>query len=104
MPGGIHPPLDVIRTFPHPNYINPVVRDWTLAAGIIFLLILTVFIVCARLWARLAIQHNSGIDDVIIVLAMVRTLLNAFMVYLELVTDWSIADSNHWSCHLSHPG
>jgi hypothetical protein len=71
MPGGIHPPAAVFLAWPKPNYINPELRDWSLGAAIVILLSLTVTIVCARLWARIIIQRNAGIDDTIIVIAMV---------------------------------
>jgi hypothetical protein len=86
MPGGIHPPPDVYLAWPKPNYINPQLRDWTLAATVVILLCLTITIVCARLWARIVLQRNAGIDDAIIVVAMVwNSDLSRYLMIVSLI-------------------
>jgi hypothetical protein len=74
MPGGIHPPLEVILSWPKPNVVDPVRRDWMLPILTIVIFFVTLAVVTARLWARLVIHHNAGIDDALIVLAMVCSL------------------------------
>ena len=76
MPGGLYPPLSVIESWPQPNYINPVQRDWTVPVILIVLFFITLLIVCARLWARLIVGRNAGLDDLLIALAMVRWTLS----------------------------
>jgi hypothetical protein len=70
MGGGLHPPLSVIGTWT-PNYVNPVTRDWTFPAIIIFIYLLAFISVCLRVFARVVYMRNAGIDDVFIVLALV---------------------------------
>jgi hypothetical protein len=71
MPGGTHPPLTVILSWPNPNYVNPPRHGWGLTIGIVVISALAVLTVCARMWARLRLQKNGGIDDVFIVAALV---------------------------------
>lgn len=73
MPGGLHPPPEVIASWPAANHVDPIRRDWTLAILTIILFFLTLALVSARLWARFILQHNAGIDDAIIIIAMVPT-------------------------------
>lgn len=73
MPGGIHPPLSVIASWPTPNYVDPERRGWSVVVMCAVLWGLAMVILMMRLWARLVLQHNAGLDDLFIVLAMVRT-------------------------------
>jgi Na+/phosphate symporter len=84
MPGGSHPPLSVILSWPTPNYVDPVTRGWGDVILCVVLYALALFTVVARLWARLIIKHNAGLDDVMIVIAMVQVtgLLVDFMANL----------------------
>ena len=72
MPGGLHPPLSVIESWPPPNYLNPVTRGHGLSILCIILFIITPSIVGARLWARIIILRKPGLDDVLICFALVR--------------------------------
>ena len=71
MPGGTHPPLSVIGSWPNhsPNFER---RGWGIPIVVMVLFSISIAVVSARLWARLVIQRNSGIDDLFIVAAMVR--------------------------------
>lgn len=70
MPGGTHPPLSVIAQWPPPNYDGPITRSGLLPVIVVFT-VLSVCIVTARLVVRGVIQRNMGIDDWIIMVAMV---------------------------------
>jgi hypothetical protein len=72
MPGGTHPPLSVIESWPKPS-LNFERRGWGVPIAVIVLFVITATVVSARLWSRLVIQRNAGIDDICIVFAMVRT-------------------------------
>lgn len=72
MPGGLHPPLAVIASWPKPNFVDPEVRGNGLLVGSVILVTSAFLVVCGRLWSRLVILHQGGIDDVLIVVAMVR--------------------------------
>ncbi|OCK80245.1 hypothetical protein K432DRAFT_298128 [Lepidopterella palustris CBS 459.81] len=74
MPGGLHPPLSVIETWPIPNYVNPETRDWTVPVLLIVLFVVTFFVFCARMWARLVVGRNAGLDDALVAAAMIPLL------------------------------
>ncbi|KAF1816740.1 hypothetical protein P152DRAFT_135994 [Eremomyces bilateralis CBS 781.70] len=71
MPGGVHPPISVAKSWPQPNYINPETRGWGLVILVVVLYFVTFLIFTARLWARLKIAKNAGLDDALISVAMV---------------------------------
>jgi hypothetical protein len=69
-------PAEVVLAWPTPNYDDPVTRGSALMlvnAIFIGLVLITVF---ARLWTRLFITRWFGLDDVFVVLALVRTASN----------------------------
>jgi hypothetical protein len=74
MPGGIHPPLAVLEEWAKiGNPLHPTeTRGWGLAILCIVLYTLATVVVLARLWARFKVRQTSGLDDALIVLAMVR--------------------------------
>ena len=72
MPGGIIVPLSVIASWPSPNYVDPVHHGWGLLTATVLITALSLFVVCARLWARAVLLRNAGIDDWMIVAAIVR--------------------------------
>jgi hypothetical protein len=69
--GGLYPPASVLIGWPAPNYIDPETRDWTGSVILVVVLSITCITFLARLWARLAVSKNSGLDDLIMSLAMV---------------------------------
>jgi hypothetical protein len=71
MPGGIHPPLEVIASWPTPNFDNPEMRGWGLVITTTIITTLSVAIVAARIIAR-SKSRNMGIDDWIIIASMAR--------------------------------
>jgi hypothetical protein len=71
MPGGIHPSLLVEGTWPVANYVDPARHGPGVAILIAILTSLAVLTVCLRLWVRLRLQKNAGLDDICIVAAMV---------------------------------
>jgi len=70
MPGGLTPPLSVIQSWPAPSP-NPIHRDWTMPVIVLCLSTISITVVIARLWARLVIKKNEGLDNLFIVLAVV---------------------------------
>jgi hypothetical protein len=62
----------VIESWPTPNYTNPVTRGTALYVIAIILSVVSVLIVAARLWARLVIVRKPGLDDGLVVVALVR--------------------------------
>lgn len=74
MGGHQYTPEEIAR-WPKPNYHNPMRRGWGLVALCIALFVLALGIVIARLYARIRIQRNYGLDDTLIIAAIVRLLL-----------------------------
>ena len=65
------PPLDVLLSWPKPNYINPVTRGAeSYVIGTVFLFFSTLALI-VRLYARLFIRRWFGLDDLFICLAWV---------------------------------
>jgi hypothetical protein len=75
---GIHPPLATIVAWGKiANPLHPSeTRGWELVTLVIILFSLTLITVIARLWARVRVQQNAGIDDIIVVAAMVGSNLD----------------------------
>jgi len=71
MPGGPSPPAEVIATWPAPNYVNPVRHNAALTVICCVFGSLSFLTVGARLWARFQIQHNPGLDDWLMIGALV---------------------------------
>jgi hypothetical protein len=70
MPGGTTTPWEIIMGWP-PRSDNPVRRGWGLTVFTVITYILTIVVLGLRLWARHFIQRNAGIDDVVILIAVV---------------------------------
>jgi len=67
-------PAAFIATWPRPNYVDPVTQGPILPASTIVLQIVVFGIVGARLWARFFMLKAPGIDDYLVIFAMVRHL------------------------------
>src|SRR5689334_6960898 len=76
MPGGLHPPIDVIFSWT-PNYIDPPNRGWGMVILVAGLLTFAYVVVAMRLWARFVLAKNAGLDDALIMFNMVRKMAEA---------------------------
>src|SRR4051812_2921558 len=68
------PPVDVLLSWPTPNYEDPVTRGPALVIVNSIFVALAVSTVAARLYTRIVIKRWFGIDDVFILLALLFTL------------------------------
>lgn len=68
---GVLPPLEALAKWPQSNYDDPITRPKVVPALAGVLGTIMVVIVAARTWARFVVQRNGGLDDWIILLAMV---------------------------------
>ena len=59
-------------SWPTPNYTNPETHGKAILIVSCTLGPLTLALVGARLWARVGIQRNAGLDDLLILIGMVR--------------------------------
>ncbi|KAM0616279.1 hypothetical protein ACHAQF_001107 [Verticillium nonalfalfae] len=67
------PPLDIIASWPVPNYVNPETRGPAAAIVAITLLIVVTFLVAIRVYTRKVITKGFGWDDILILFAYVAT-------------------------------
>lgn len=65
------PPLEVLYSWPDPNYVDPVTRGSALLVVNCVFVSIAVLFVGARLYTRLWVKSWFGLDDVFIILAMV---------------------------------
>lgn len=72
MPGGLFPPLSISQSWPAPNYNDPVTQGTALIDLAIVLYAIALITILARLWARVVVRYDVGLDDVLVVVAMVR--------------------------------
>jgi len=73
------PPLEVLLSWPTPNYVDPETRGPALIIVNSFFITLVVLTVCARLYTRLVIKRWFGIDDVFILLALASLIVPFYM-------------------------
>ncbi|PGH02661.1 hypothetical protein GX51_04544 [Blastomyces parvus] len=89
MPGGFHPPPSVIKSWPKPNYVDPEAKGHDLVAIAIALGLLATIAVGARLWVRLKIQKNPGLDDLFLFLSIIPMLgITALFVLIGAKHRW----------------
>lgn len=72
--GGLHPPAEVLAAWPRPNYVNPEERGWEAPIVLVVMLFLTIVVFVARLWARLVVSKNAGIDDMFMGISMLPVI------------------------------
>jgi hypothetical protein len=65
------PPASVLATYPTPNYVNPETRGPGLIVTHSVLFPIASIIVGIRIYTRVRISKNIGLDDLFIILAMV---------------------------------
>ncbi|KAF2833002.1 hypothetical protein CC86DRAFT_278667 [Ophiobolus disseminans] len=76
------PPPEVIKSWPRPNYVDPVTRGPTLMIVELALLPIAMIIVALRMWVRIAWLKKSWWDDYTMVLAMVFSIGTTVLVIL----------------------
>jgi hypothetical protein len=72
--GGVHPPPEVLLSWPNPNFVNPEERGWEAPIVLIVMMVITSIIFIARLWARFMVAKNLGLDDILMGIAMLPVL------------------------------
>lgn len=65
------PPPEVLKTWPKPNYVDPVTRGSTLMIVELTLLPIAMIVVFLRMWVRVAWLKKAWYDDYLMLLAMV---------------------------------
>ncbi|RMZ69388.1 integral membrane [Pyrenophora seminiperda CCB06] len=94
------PPLDVLLSWPTPNYRNPETRGPALIIVNAIFITLVILTVSARLYTRIVIKRWFGIDDVFILLALLFTIgLTTVVLLANGRYGW---DRHVWDIPLSH--
>ncbi|KAH6877950.1 hypothetical protein BKA58DRAFT_85959 [Alternaria rosae] len=96
---GLLPPVSVFAAWPRPNYEDPVTRSKAVLITSCTLGSIMLATVGARLWARAVIQKNSGIDDWIMLAAMIPTI--GLTVTACLATERYNFNRHIWDVHPS---
>ncbi|KAH7412092.1 hypothetical protein DE146DRAFT_265919 [Phaeosphaeria sp. MPI-PUGE-AT-0046c] len=74
MPGGLHPPIEVMLSWPRPNFIDPETKPNSLLFIACVLGPLTIILLFVRLWVRIFHQRNPGWDDWLMLVATLPTI------------------------------
>ena len=61
-------------SWPKPNYVDPEERGWGAPIVLLVMLGITFLVYTARMWARLVLAKNAGLDDLLMSIAMVPLL------------------------------
>ena len=89
------PPLEVLYSWPDPNYVNPVTRGSALLVVNCVFVSIAVLFVGARLYTRLWVKSWFGLDDVFIILAMVCIHTAVLFYHIYLLDLTSFPDLHH---------
>lgn len=74
MPGGLHPPADVIASWPNPNYVDPERRPHNVLAVSIAFGALATAVLIIRGAVRLGCTRNFGADDALALGAYITSI------------------------------
>lgn len=89
MPGGFHPTLKVIASWPKPNYVDPETQGRELFAISISLSFIATVVVILRLLVRIRIQRQVGPDDLLLTLGLVCSFPIYPLVVGSTARQWS---------------
>jgi hypothetical protein len=83
----ILPPLDVVESWPLPNYVDPITRGPANLVVNLVLFPLVCVLVALRLYTRLHISRSSGPDDWLILASLVRSLPSTSIITLTVAVS-----------------
>lgn len=91
--GGLHPPSEVLLSWPRPNFVDPEDRGWSSSIVLLIFLGITFLVYVARMWARLGLGKNAGLDDTLMSVAMLPLFgLTISVVLGESITWCTFSD------------
>ncbi|EUC45546.1 hypothetical protein COCMIDRAFT_95210 [Bipolaris oryzae ATCC 44560] len=76
------PPPEVLKTWPKPNYIDPVTRGPGLMIVELTLLPIAMIVVFLRLWVRISWLKKSWYDDYLMIVAMIFSIGTTIIVIM----------------------
>lgn len=88
------PPLEVIATWPRPNYVDPVSKGDGLRIAATVMSVFVTGVVLSRLWIRFRVTKRPGLDDLFIVIGLVR--FPVVVVLRTLLTHVRSCSRNHY--------
>ncbi|KAI2427842.1 hypothetical protein LOZ52_002918 [Ophidiomyces ophidiicola] len=106
MAGGFHPPPAVMASWPRPNYVNPPTRGEGVMIVALVLGVLMLIFVSLRVWVRFRVQREPGVDDYIVLAAVVRD--PQYIAFQHVTMFWSnggvcLLVAGHWPHYYSLP-
>ena len=90
--GGLNPPPKVVASWPKPNYIDPITHNWAGSIVVLVALAISIVIFIARIWARLVVSKNAGLDDLIMSFAMIALIGTTIAVVLGMESVRSLQE------------
>ncbi|KAF2728610.1 hypothetical protein EJ04DRAFT_449022 [Polyplosphaeria fusca] len=82
--GGLYPPGSVLQNWPRPNYVDPDTHGWAGPIVCIVFLAFAFVVYILRMWARLILAKNPGMDDLLMSLAMIPLIGSTVAVVLGI--------------------
>ncbi|KAF2849169.1 hypothetical protein T440DRAFT_519420 [Plenodomus tracheiphilus IPT5] len=89
--GGLHPPFEVIKSWPHPNHVDPEERGWEAPIALAIVMGITFIVYVARLWARVVISKSAGLDG-IAMLPLIGLTISAVLAIRQYGFQWHVWD------------
>jgi hypothetical protein len=87
MASGFALTLDILATWPIPNYENPVSQQTSIEAALLTTTIVMILFVTARVYVRLNQKSGMGADDWVMVAAGVRLLSQPIHTTLTILDN-----------------
>lgn len=83
------PPVEVLRTWPMPNYKDPVTRGNELVMITVILFPIAIGMVILRIWTRLRLSKSFGADDVVLLISVPPTIVSSSLneLYFSYCSD-----------------
>ncbi|KAH9870066.1 hypothetical protein J1614_006988, partial [Plenodomus biglobosus] len=89
--GGLHPPAEVIKSWPLPNHENPDERGWEAPIALAIVLGITITVYAARIWARVVISKSAGLDG-LAMLPLIGLTISAILAIRQYGFQWHVWD------------
>ena len=82
------PPLEVLQSWPKPNFVNPITRGNELLLITIILFPLAMGMVALRAFTRLRISKSFGADDIVLLVSVPPTIVSQLLEWKHPFPQW----------------
>ena len=88
----LHPPLEVVRTWPTPNYVDPITHGYSRMVVTIIFIPLILLILVLRYYTRLSLTNKKfDVDDILIAITTVSLSCSAPLQLASTYQSWQVA-------------